>query len=401
MKFNKWTVALAATGVVSLASAVQADESHPVNTALSSTTLSGYVDTSAIWNFGSGTQVANRFANTGADRQDGFNVNTVKLQLEKPIDEGTWSAGYKFETMFGPDANVMPGVLTSGVAIKQAYAALRAPIGNGIDFKIGQFDPIVGYEVTDSYANPNFSRSLGFNNLEPFGHTGILASYQVNDIIGVSGGVANGDNGFGLNGGALTADGFQSGQSNGFRHMLAESSKVYMGSVVVKAPESTGWLAGSSLYVGAVNGEGKGNSNDPTLLYVGVSLATPIKELTLGASADLLFNGGAANQKFGTPNLGVFNSYANAYAFYTGYQITEKLKANNRFEYATSGYGAFLPGRSEDKMIGETFTLDYALWSNVLTRGEFRWDRAVDGGAAPFNGQKNDLSLTASIVYKF
>ena len=391
MKFNKWTVALAATGVVSLASAVQADESHPVNTALSSTTLSGYVDTSAIWNFGSGNQVANRFANTASDRQDGFNVNTVKLQLEKPIDEGTWSAGYKFETMFGPDANVMPGALTSGVAIKQAYAALRAPIGNGIDFKIGQFDPIVGYEVTDSYANPNFSRSLGFNNLEPFGHTGILASYQVNDIIGVSGGVANGDSGFGLNGGSLTANGFTSGQSgSSFRGLLAESARVYMGSVVVKAPESTGWLSGSSLYVGAVNGDANGAKNDPTLLYVGVSLATPIKELSLGASADLLFNAGVGGQ-----------SYANAYAFYTGYQITEKLKANNRFEYATSGYGAFLPGRAEDKMIGETFTLDYALWANVLTRGEFRWDRSVDGGANPFDGQKNDLSLTASVVYKF
>ena len=391
MKFNKWTVALAATGVVSFASAVQADESHPVNSALSSTTLSGYVDTSAIWNLGSGSQVANRFANTGADRQDGFNVNTVKLQLEKPIDEGTWSAGYKFETMFGPDANVMPGALTSGVAIKQAYAALRAPIGNGIDFKVGQFDPIVGYEVTDSYANPNFSRSLGFNNLEPFGHTGILASYQVNDIIGVSGGVANGDSGFGLNGGSLTANGFTSGQSgSSFRGLLAESARVYMGSVVVKAPESTGWLSGSSLYVGAVNGDANGAKNDPTLLYVGVSLATPIKELSLGASADLLFNAGVGGQ-----------SYANAYAFYTGYQITEKLKANNRFEYATSGYGAFLPGRAEDKMIGETFTLDYALWANVLTRGEFRWDRSVDGGANPFDGQKNDLSLTASVVYKF
>ena len=391
MKFNKWTVALAATGVVSLASAVQADESHPVNTALSSTTLSGYVDTSAIWNLGSGSQVANRFANTGVDRQDGFNVNTIKLQLEKPIDEGTWSAGYKVETMFGPDANVMPGALTSGVAIKQGYAALRAPIGNGIDFKIGQFDPIVGYEVTDSYANPNFSRSLGFNNLEPFGHTGILASYQVNDIIGVSGGVANGDSGFGLNGGSLTASGFASGQSgSSMRGLLAESARVYMGSVVVKAPESAGWLAGSSLYVGAVNGDANGAKNDPTLLYVGVSLATPIKELSLGASADLLFNAGLGGQ-----------SYANAYAFYTGYQITEKLKANNRFEYATSGYGAFLPGRAEDKMIGETFTLDYALWANVLTRGEFRWDRSVDGGANPFDGQKNDLSLTASIVYKF
>ena len=394
MKFNKWTVALAATGVVSLASAVQADESHPVNTALSSTTLSGYVDTSAIWNLGTGHTVANRFANTGSDRQDGFNVNTINLLLEKPIDEGTWSAGYKFETMFGPDANVMPGALTSGVAIKQAHAVLRAPIGNGIDFKVGQFDPIVGYEVTESYKNPNFSRSLGFNNLEPFGHTGILASYQVNDIIGVSGGVANGDSGFGLNGGSLTASGFASGQSgSSFRGMLAESSKVYMGSVVVKAPESAGWLSGSSLYVGAVNGDAKGSKNDPTLLYVGVSLSTPIKELSIGAGADLLFNGG------GTGALG--NSYANAYAFYTGYQITEKLKANNRFEYATSGYGAFLPGRTQDKIIGETFTLDYALWANVLTRGEFRWDRSVDGGANPFDGQKNDLSLTASIVYKF
>jgi hypothetical protein len=292
------------------------------------------------------------------------------------------------------------------VAIKQAYAALRAPIGNGIDFQIGQFDPIVGYEVTDSYANPNFSRSLGFNNLEPFGHTGILASYQVNDIIGVSGGVANGDSGFGLNGGSLTAAGFKSGQTgSSFRGMLAESSKVYMGSVVVKAPESTGWLSGSSLYVGAVNGDAKGSKNDPTLLYVGVSLATPIKELTLGASADLLFNGGNS----GVPS--VVNSYANAYAFYTGYQITEKLKANNRFEYATSGYGAFLPtinnlggqraDGTADKVIGETFTLDYALWSNVLTRGEFRWDRCVDGGGNPFNGQKNDLSITASVVYKF
>ena len=385
MKFNKWTVALAATGVVRLASAVQADESHPVNTALSSTTLSGYVDTSAIWNFGSGTDVAKRYVNTGADRQDGFNLNSVKLQFEKPIDEGTWSAGYKVESLFGPDAVALPGRVANNVALKQAYVALRAPVGNGIDFKVGQFDPVVGYETVDSYANPNYSRSYAVQNLQPLGHTGLLASYQVNDIIGVSAGVANGDNGLGrLTGNSLTAS------HNG---AFAESSKVYMGSLVIKAPESAGWLAGSALYVGAVNGDAAGAKNDPTLLYVGASLATPIKELSIGASADMLFN--ANNTAIGD------KSYANAYAFYTGYQITEKLKANNRFEYATSGYGAFLPGRVEDKIIGETFTLDYALWANVLTRGEFRWDRAVDGGANPFNGQKNDLSLTASVVYKF
>ena len=55
MKFNKWTVGLAAVGVVSLASAARADEKQMsmVNTALSSTTLSGYVDTSAMWSLGS------------------------------------------------------------------------------------------------------------------------------------------------------------------------------------------------------------------------------------------------------------------------------------------------------------------------------------------------------------
>jgi len=56
MKFNKWTLALAAGGVVSLGSIAQADEkpTSQVLTAVSSTTLSGYVDTSAIWKFGTG-----------------------------------------------------------------------------------------------------------------------------------------------------------------------------------------------------------------------------------------------------------------------------------------------------------------------------------------------------------
>jgi hypothetical protein len=80
---NKWTVALAATGVVSLASAVLAEESHPLNTLLPSTTLSGYVDTSAIDNLGTGNAQAARFANTASDRQDGFNLNVVKVALEE------------------------------------------------------------------------------------------------------------------------------------------------------------------------------------------------------------------------------------------------------------------------------------------------------------------------------
>ena len=52
MKFNKWTLGLAAVGVVSLTSAARADETKisQLNTALSNTTISGYVDVAAQFN---------------------------------------------------------------------------------------------------------------------------------------------------------------------------------------------------------------------------------------------------------------------------------------------------------------------------------------------------------------
>ena len=55
MKVNKWTLGLAAAGLVSLPTLVQAEEkASSVMTALSSTTISGYVDTSAQWDVGTG-----------------------------------------------------------------------------------------------------------------------------------------------------------------------------------------------------------------------------------------------------------------------------------------------------------------------------------------------------------
>jgi len=54
-KVNKWTLGLAAVGLVSLPAVVQAEEKpNQLLTALSSTTISGYVDTSAHWNPGTG-----------------------------------------------------------------------------------------------------------------------------------------------------------------------------------------------------------------------------------------------------------------------------------------------------------------------------------------------------------
>ena len=93
MKFNKWTVALATVGVVSLASAARADEHlSQVQTALSNTTISGYVDVSAQWNLGNqngGSVAPYAYSTTpgGVTKADGFNLNTVDLALDKPMDQ--------------------------------------------------------------------------------------------------------------------------------------------------------------------------------------------------------------------------------------------------------------------------------------------------------------------------
>ena len=105
MKFNKWTMGLAAVGVVSLASAARADEKmSQVQTALSNTTLSGYVDTSAMWNLGSQNGGLLPAYTPGEVQGDGFNLNAVDIALDKPMDESPWASGYHVELMAGPDA---------------------------------------------------------------------------------------------------------------------------------------------------------------------------------------------------------------------------------------------------------------------------------------------------------
>ena len=86
----------------------------------------------------------------------------------------------------GPDANTFATQSTTSTgqvisAVKQAYVDLKAPIGNGLDFKIGVWDTIIGYEVFESGNNPNFTRSYGYT-IEPTTHTGVLASYQFCDM---------------------------------------------------------------------------------------------------------------------------------------------------------------------------------------------------------------------------
>ena len=92
-------------------------------------------------------------------------------------------------------------------AIQQAYIALRTPIGNGIDWKVGVFNSPIGYESFDAGNNPNYTRSWGYA-VEPTSFTGVLGSYKINDQWSVSAGIANTANNM-INGRAWNNEAFQ------------------------------------------------------------------------------------------------------------------------------------------------------------------------------------------------
>ena len=387
MKCNAWTLSLIGAGLASLPLAANAEEKpSTVLTAISPTTLSGYVDTSMQWNIGTGNAVTPSYAFGGSSKADGFNLNVVKLTLEKPADpaEG-WSAGYKVDLIFGPDADTL-ATQSSGTAadfgIKQAYIDLRAPIGNGLEMKIGTWDTLIGYEVFDSVNNPNFTRSYGYT-MEPTTHTGVQFGYQFCDSFSMNAGIMN-DFGPTINSRANPPK--------------AESFKAYTASMTFTAPTNWGVLGGSTLSGCVITGYNPAIGKDQTSWYVGATVNTPVKGLKAGVCYDYA---GAPVQTLGS------SAYANAVGAYLSYQATEKLSLYGRGEYATSDTGIFLAR----KVVELTGTIQYDLWKNVMSRLEIRWDHAADA-SAPYGGEftsdgptppskDNSVIVIANFIYKF
>jgi len=396
MKINKWTVALAAAGLVSLTSARAEEQPQlvPVLSAVSATTISGYIDTSAQWTLGTGGNNAPYAFNAG--KHDGFNINTVDLRIAKAADDTQqWSAGYMVDLMFGPDSDA----ITGGGNLRQAYIDLRAPVGNGLDIKIGRFDSVLGYESTDSYKNANFTRSYGYT-LEPTEHTGIIAHYAFAEWLSADFGIANTVNTYGIN---------QKGS--------VESRKAILGLLTFTAPKNWGFLADDNLVFGIDNG-GTLSSNSRTHIYVGTTLNTGLKGLTFGGSFDSTMH---------TDVNGFNTGYAEAWAGYIAYKPEQsKWGTALRAEYARgTALGvigainnnqpiAIVNGGFVDingnpllhKVFALTGTVSYDLWQNVLTRFEVRWDHALDGSNAFLgNGdtgkKKDEVSFIANLVYKF
>jgi len=418
MKLNKWTVGLVAVGVVSLTSAARADEKpSAVQTALSNTTISGYVSASA--NVGlTGNYAASPASNIPFEppsKQNGFNLDVVKLVIAKPEDATPWASGYEVDLLFGPDAanyNTSVNAVsdpTADFSIKQAFVTLNTPIGNGIDFKIGVFDSPLGYEVFDSGSNPNYTHSWGYY-LEPTELTGLQASYKVCDALSLNGGVAD------------TSLAGINNRNNDEGPSDSAGHEAYFGDLTLTAPSSWGFLAGSTAFAGVLYGgvdtlasgtppfDGHMGGNQVNY-YGGLTLNTPWKALTGGVAFDF-----AQNYLGGSDFTSTFFSLQStadiwALGLYGTYKATDKLSFSARGEYVESdehySYSYAQNYTPSQNLVELTGTVEYDLWANVQTRVEVRWDQNLSSseGLFPvgttFVSERDDVGLYANVIYKF
>lgn len=390
MKINKWTQVLLGVGLVSIPAVTHAEEKiSSLQTELTSTTISGYVDTTATWTFGTGHANMPGRVYDGADTQDGFNLNVVSITFAKPLDESEWAAGYNVQTLMGPGAvkrgtRSLIGGSAGDFAFNEAVVMLRVPIGNGIDFKVGQFGTYNGYEAYDTYKNPNWSRSYGFF-LESSAHTGVSASYKFCDTVTVMAGVGN-------------MAGFNNQVDAKYSPAISESEKAYLAMVTFTAPESFGFMKGASLSVGYTGGKSTPTAQyNQANYYAGLSMPTPLETLAVGLAFDY------------TTGIGGKDADAGSLAAYLLFQATEKLKINTRVDYGWGDTGQYYVATAgnNNKLISLTVTADYSLWKNVISRLEFRGDRAMEGGQ-PFGGtvvgaptDSEVFSLTGNLIYQF
>ncbi len=331
--------------------------------------LYGYVETSYTHNFNNPNSQtnANRIFDVDANS---FRPHMAQLVFEKEAkSEGTNvdRTGFRIKLNFGEDANLTGGNFSGDFDYQEAYAQYVAPIGNGLDLRIGRMNTLIGYEVIESPLNPNFSRSWLFGLGEPFTTTGLRASYEFNEMVALSLGVINAWNG-------ATSDTNRSKSIEGLLGLTPMD-----------------WLSVSLFgFWGPEGGVGVKNAD---LVQVGGIVTAQATDQT-----SLVLEGYYANQDKALG--GRRDAQWHGIAGYVIHDFNDQWGARFRMEWFKDADG-FLTG-TDQKLWEGTATLQYKLTPSLITRLEFRYDKSNKNtfqyGQRAANNQE---TLATEVIFLF
>ncbi|MGB7220784.1 MAG: porin [Vicinamibacterales bacterium] len=353
--------ALAASPTPAAAQAPAAG-ADPILTFFQNTELSGFVDGYYLYNFnkGAGGNALRAFDVT----HNSFSLNLIELAIErKPMSESR--GGYRIDFDYGPTAGFVNFVNATEIEhIQQAYVSYLAPVGSGLQLDFGRFVTPHGAEVIETKDNMNYSRSLLFTWAIPFAHTGLRASYSVNDMVTIGG--------FLVNGWDVNTDN--------------NTGKTVGGMVTLKPFDALSVIAG---YMGGP--EQTGNNSDWRHL-----LDTTLS-YTLNPKITLVGNYDYGHESFGAAGDAKWQGVAG----YVKYQANDWFALSPRFEIFSDTDGV-RTGTAQDAK-GVTVTADVKHKDGVRLFIEYRRDFSnvdffVDDAGAPVNHQD---TVTFGMVYAF
>lgn len=149
--------------------------------------LKGYIDVAAEFTDLKSFSAGNPYKVFDADHS-GLTMHQAAFTVDKLPKEGF---GGLVNVTYGHDANVIKSYDTTAGDYLDVTQLFAQYAHGPLTVALGKFVTLAGAEVIDSSADTNYSRSILFGQI-PFTHTGIRATYAVDDTTNLIFGVNNG-----------------------------------------------------------------------------------------------------------------------------------------------------------------------------------------------------------------
>src|SRR2546425_8634710 len=362
-------------------SAKQPDPAPPpvnhLETALAGFKLTGYAAGSYAY---SGRSSGDTIVGRLYDRlQNRFMLNALAVVLDKPYDPAKFSAGFHTELLVGQDATVIQSGGFFGPStpadLPHLYVTLNVPTasGNGLQFKVGRIPTLLGLEVIETIANPNWSEGNQFIYVENFTGTGLSVETKFNNYVDLQLRVINGWD--------------QVSDNN--------SHKSLMGRVGLYPDALT-----SLGIVGYWGAEEPGNNSANRYGFEGL-LWRKLGKAAAWVQGD--YGTEQANAALPDPTqdakwwaLGGWVTYDFTAAGGLALRGGRGNDENGARRWLT-GLGRF-PANTGQKFGSGTATLNIKTWPGAVVRPELRYDRST---LAAFRGKKDQVSVALAVAYLY
>src|SRR5438132_94775 len=312
--------------------------------------------------------------------QNRFTLNALAVVLDRPYDPAKLSAGFHTELLVGQDATVIQSNgLFAGAAtpvpvdVPHLYVTLNVPTasGNGLQLKVGRIPTLLGLEVIETYANPNWSEGNQFIYVENFTALGVSVETKFNNHLDAQFRVING---------------WDQVSDNNRRKSLMGRVGIY--------PD-----AATSLGIVGFWGPEEAGINGANRYGIEGLLSRKLGKAAVWVQGD--YGKEQANAALPDPTQ---DAQWWALGGWVTYDFSTSLGLALRGDYVNDQDGARtngvfgFPANTGQKFGSGTATLNIRAWPDAVVRRELRYDRST---LAAFAGKKDQVTFALAVAYLY